>query len=198
MSNRGQLSIEMVILIIAVLVSGSYVALNMSKGAFETTSVTEVQETSYCGFTSGFDVNVINNAIVTLTTGEIQVNPNDADSNNAFNSTYINLTDNSVIIYSLDNVHENLIMNYEDGSKVYIPLNETWKNFTASTITLRMINSDINVTINGEPIDIDTFCFEIIPPEGSDYFNFQMCNLGGNAKYYLRIVDQDVTLVPSE
>ncbi|ABO35175.1 conserved hypothetical protein [Methanococcus maripaludis C5] len=194
MSNKGQLSIEMVILILAVLVSGSYVALEMSKGAFETTTVNDVQETSYCGFTSGFDVDVINNAIVKLTTGVININPNDAVTNNEFNASYTNITDNSVVTYSLDNVKTNLIKNYADGTVIYVPLNETWKNFTASNIVLRM-KSDYVCTINGENVTLESSCFEITAPEGCDEFNFQMSAGTGAGQYYLRLVDQEVTLV---
>jgi len=193
MSNRGQLSIEMVILILAVLVSGSYVALEMSKGAFETTAVNDVQESSYCGFASGFDISVVNNALVQLTTGVININPNDAVTNNEFNATYINLTDNSVVTYSLDNVHPNLIMTYVNGSEVYIPLNETWKNFTASNIVLRM-KTDYTCTINGENVTLEDNCFTMSAPEGLDSFIFQMSAGTGAGQYYLRVVDQEVTI----
>ncbi|WP_459202403.1 class III signal peptide-containing protein [Methanococcus sp. CF] len=194
MSNRGQLSIEMVILILAVLVSGSYVALEMSKGSFETTAVNDAQDTTYCGFASGFNVDVINNAVVKLTTGIININPNDAVTNNEFNATYTNTTDNSVITYSLDNVHPNLIMTYANGTEVYVPLNETWKNFTASNIVLRM-KSDYVCTINGENVSLESNCFEITAPDGSDEFNFQMSSGTGAGQYYLRLVDQEVTLI---
>jgi uncharacterized protein (UPF0333 family) len=193
MSNRGQLSIEMVILVLAVLVSGSYVALDLSKGAFETTAVNDVQESSYCGFTPDFGATSIDKALVKLTTGIININPNAAVTNNEFNATYTNTTDNTVVTYSLDNVHPNLIKNYADGTIVKVPLNETWKNFTASNIILRM-KSDYVCTINGENVSMESNCFEITAPLGSDSFDFQMSAGTGAGQYYLRLVDQEVTI----
>jgi len=194
MSNRAQISIELIIVVIAVLLSGAMVATKLTQNTFEGSSTQAAQSTSFCGFTNGFDVSVIDNSIVELTTGVINVNPTSSIENSEFSAALVNKTDcTQNKTYILDKNLKDLIMVYPDGTEERAYLDGDWQNFSATNIVLRL-KTDYTCTIDGNEVTFQASQFEILCPPKQDSFNFQMRVGSGAGQFYLRLVDQPVTL----
>uniref|UniRef100_A9A7Q0 Class III signal peptide n=1 Tax=Methanococcus maripaludis (strain C6 / ATCC BAA-1332) TaxID=444158 RepID=A9A7Q0_METM6 len=202
MSNKGQLSIEMVILILAVLVSGAMVATKLTHDTFENSTINSVQQDTHSGFTTGLNTHnddqdalpsETEEDILVLTTGNIKINPTSSIENSEFSAILVNKTNSSKnIMYHLDKNTNDLIMVFPDGTTQMTYITKDWQNFNATNITLRIKTGSV-ITVDGEEVTYKAGEFKINCPESQDSFTFQMCNEGGN-QFYLRLVDQGVTL----
>jgi len=194
MSNRAQISIELIIVVIAVLLSGAVVATKLTQNTFEGSSTQAAQSGSFCGFTTGFNVPVIDNSIVELTTGVINVNPTSSIENSEFSAYLVNKTDCAQNkTYVLDKNLKDLIVVYPDGTTERSYLTSEWQNFSATNIVLRL-KTDYTCTIDGEEVTFQASQFEVVCPPKQDSFKFQMMVGSGAGQFYLRLVDQPVTL----